>query len=209
MLPLTSIERVVGRELADDVSVHLKAVASVDHNCTIFELVTLALLAKLVRPKRCFEIGTYDGRSVLAIAMNSRPDAEVFTLNLPPDYVENNPDKTDVDVLLSAKVRSGERFLSQPEGHRIKQLFGDSRSFDFSSYDRMQFIFIDGAHDEESVLSDSRNALKMIDPAGGIVAWHDATRYGVAPALQRLLGEGHAVQQVQGTEIAFLRFSGR
>jgi predicted O-methyltransferase YrrM len=206
-LPLVRIETVVGPDFPDTVLVQLRAVSHRFHNCTIFELLVLALVAQVVRPRKCFEFGTYDGRSALALATNVSADCEVYTLNLPPDYLEDHPELANVvDVQLSAKVESGARFRGFPEARRIHQLFGNSRTFDFSPYRSVQVIFIDGGHDDDTVLSDTRNALDMVDRDDGAILWHDATEYGVGRLLRKLSAAGHQIHLISGTEMGLLRF---
>ena len=57
---------------------HLKPVEMQMHNTSLYELATLATITAYLKPKRVVEIGTYDGRSTLAIAANA-PDGEVLT----------------------------------------------------------------------------------------------------------------------------------
>jgi O-methyltransferase len=47
------------------------------------DIMSLCLLCRFVGPRRIFEIGTFDGYSATAMAMNSPPDAVVYTLDLP------------------------------------------------------------------------------------------------------------------------------
>lgn len=62
---------------------------------------------------------------------------------------------------------------------KITCLFGDSATFNFSSfYEKVDFFFIDGAHSYEYVRSDTLNALKCCHQ-GSVIAWHDFGRVGV------------------------------
>jgi Methyltransferase domain len=206
-LPLVSLSKIISARLADEDKISLQAVPEHQHNCSIFELFTLAALARAVSPMFCLEIGTYDGRSALAIASNCSSDARVLTMNLPPGYLTEHPDKREVvDVQLSAKVKSGERWVGREESRRIEQVFADSLEFDFASIGRPQFIFIDGAHDQRSVESDSENALHIIDRRKGLIAWHDARDYGVRPVLKRLYERGYPVYIIEHTNIAVVLF---
>ena len=141
------------------------------------ELLVLAGLARRVRARTVFELGTADGRTTRNLAANLEPGGEVFTLNLP---LEDDPGHWQ-------GVPLGARFLGTAEEARITQLIGDSRTFDFSPYaGRCQLVFIDADHAEESVWSDTHTALGMIDRGMGVIAWHDALRYGVQRALPRV-----------------------
>lgn len=206
-LPIIDVDKVIGESIAEDDAVCLKAVAKRDHNCTIFELTVLGLITAMVKPRRCIEIGTYDGRSTLTLAANLRGEGEVHTVNLPEDYMEKNPDaQENFDVQLSTKVKSGERWVGHPEASRITQVFANSADFDFAPYCPSQLIFIDGGHDEVTVESDSRNAFEIVDRENGAILWHDATILGIAPVLAKLTREGYPIYLIRGTDVAILRY---
>jgi hypothetical protein len=83
------------------------------------------------------------------------PGAEIFTLSLP-----RNP-------------ATGHIFKRQPWAACIRQLEGDSMSFDYAPWrGRMDFVFVDGCHESPIVDHDTREAFRLVSPAGWIV-WHD------------------------------------
>jgi hypothetical protein len=208
-LPIVSLSSVIDTKLVDEDKISLQAVPQHLHNCSIFELFTLAALTRAVNPSLCLEIGTYDGRSALAIAANCSPQARVMTMNLPPNYLRDHPDENHVvDVQLSAKVKSGERWSGRGESHRIEQIFANSLEFDFTSIGHPQFIFIDGAHDQRSVESDTENAFHIIDRRKSVIVWHDARDYGVRPVLKALYRRGYPLCIVEHTNIAMILFEG-
>jgi Methyltransferase domain len=127
---------------------------------TMLETALLIGLGRIVGvgPTRgIFEIGTYKGQTAAALSQNfpvSFPLEEtaiIHTLDLDPEHAEEN---SDPDV----------RFLK-----------GHSCAFDFTPFHgKMGLVFIDGAHDFETVTSDSANALKMLVPDGpAAIVWHD------------------------------------
>lgn len=206
-IPIVPLAKVVNASLDDDDEITLRAVPERVHNCTIFELLTLAALTRAAQPSLCLEIGTYDGRSALAIAANCGPQTKVTTLNLPPDYVKNHPEQNGVvDVQLSVKVQSGERWVGREGNQKIQQVFANSLDFDFTSIGKPQLIFIDGAHDEPAVASDTRNAMQIVDRNNGLVLWHDARDFGVRPVLRDLFQQGLPVSIIEHTNIAILQF---
>ena len=152
------------------------------------------------KPRRILEIGTYDGRSALAMAANMPADGKLHTLNLPPDYTLG---KTEAgpDELLSAKVESGHRWRNTPEESRIEQIFGNSMIFDFKPFGPVQLAFIDGGHSREIVLNDFNRIKEIIDRKDGVILFHDASRYGVRPALEGLYRQGEKVCLIAGTTI--------
>ncbi len=122
------------------------------------ELASLAYIMRVLKPMLVFEIGTYIGRTTRLFAYNSPPACKILTLDLPQDEVSH---------------QIGNEFLSTPQASKITQLQGDSRKFDFSPwYGQCDFIWIDGCHNYEHVVSDTENALKLCSPTGWI-AWHD------------------------------------
>jgi len=208
-LPMVSLESLLGTGVSDMELIALKAVSCHDHNCSIFELTVLAALARSLRPKRIVEIGTYDGRSALAMAANLPLDsgAQVVTLNLPPDYL-NDKSTPLIDEQLAGKVESGYRWRGHPEANLIRQEFGNSLEYDFDQWKPTDLAFIDGGHDESIATSDSLHIMRIINHSRGTILWHDATRYGVKPALEKLRAQGHKIHLIAGTTIAILRYSG-
>jgi hypothetical protein len=204
-LPSVQLETLLGTDIADTEPVTLKAISCHAHNCSVFELAVLAAVTRRFKPQRVLEIGTYDGRSALAIAANLPPDGEVITLNLPPDYTKDKS-MVAVDEQLSAKVESGFRWRGHDEAGRIKQVFGNSLEYDFQQWKPTHMAFIDGGHAEPIVRSDTRRVLDIIDKSDGTILWHDATRYGVKPALESLRAEGLKIHLIAGTTIAVLRY---
>ena len=82
------------------------------------------------------EIGTFDGRTTLNLAVNAPPHTQVFTLDLPPDAAPKF-DLAPGERVYVEKPRSGRRFLDAPPewaaaARRITQLMGDSATFDWS-----------------------------------------------------------------------------
>lgn len=144
------------------------------YNTSFFELFALCWLAASRRPKRLFEIGTFDGRSTLNLASNTDPDAVVHTIDLPPG-----------EGTFGQRTEVGCRFRGSEIESKIVQHFGNTREFDFSPYEAsMDFVFVDASHAYEDVVADTDVAMRLIRPTTGIVVWHDyATFEGVCRAL--------------------------
>jgi hypothetical protein len=168
-------------------------------NVSLLELIVLTKLVKLRRPRRMFEIGTFDGRTALNLAANAAEDAEVFTLDLPPGaraQAHGVP-----EALFESRYR-GTRWAA-----RIRQLHGDSQTFDFHPYeDTIDLVFVDGSHQYEHVVHDSHAALQLRRQPGGAVVWHDyGARRGVTQALNELsAGPAAGLHHIEGTSLAFL-----
>jgi hypothetical protein len=59
-------------------------------------------------------------------------------------------------------------------GNRVCQIYCDSREWDTSNYPANFFdsVLIDGGHQPDVVINDSRKAVEVLRP-GGVVMWHD------------------------------------
>jgi hypothetical protein len=159
-LPEVAIEALLG----DPGPVRIPEPTPRDGNVSALESLVIAGLTAACAPSRCFEIGTFDGRTALTLAANCANGARIFSLDLPADQLETaalaleRADRAYVD-----KPLVGSRLLGRPEAQRVTQLLGDSATFDFTPYHgQVDLVFVDGAHHYEYVMSDSRQALKML-----------------------------------------------
>jgi len=68
----------------------------------------------------------------------------------------------------------GRFYLEANFGHRVCQIYADSREWDISNYPAGFFdtCLIDGGHQPDIVASDTRKALALVR-SGGLVMWHD------------------------------------
>jgi len=196
--------------LRGDERVRLPEPVSKDGNVSPLEMVVIARLTAALAPKRCFEFGTFDGRTALTFAANCPADAEVLTLDLPAGLLDaTSLPLEQADRAYVAKAAIGERLRGRPEAQRVVQLLGDSATFDFTHYHgAVDLVFVDGSHAYEYVLCDSRNALKMLRLEGGVILWHD---YGGWPGVTRALNHLRAtdpafrgLRRVAGTSFAYL-----
>ncbi len=157
------------------------------------------------------EIGTFDGRTSLNLAINAPAQARVFTLDLPPD-ARSKFALAPGERAFVEKPRSGRHFLeAAPEwasaAGRITQLFGDSATFDWSPYAaRASLVFVDGSHAHDYVLADTETAFRLVTQKG-VVIWHD---YGVWEGVTRALGQIEAsrhlgLRHVRGTSLVVWR----
>lgn len=146
-----------------------------DGNVSGYELLVIAQLVKARKLAAVFEIGTFDGRTTLNLAANLSEPGRVFTLDLPPeDWNRTGLKIACGDENFIKKERSGARFAGTPYAARITQLYGDSATFDFTPYEgTMDAVFVDGAHSYEYVKNDTRIALRLLKPSGGLILWHD------------------------------------
>jgi predicted O-methyltransferase YrrM len=176
------------------------------------ELAVLALAAAQAPPGgEIIEIGTFDGRTTLNLALNAPSDAQIVTLDLPAGegtaFAIEESERTLVD-----KPVSGERFRScapalRSVAARIRQVFGDSARYDWSPHrGRAGLVFVDGSHAYDYALKDSETAFGLVR-AGGLVVWHD---YGVWPGVTRGLEELESTRKlglahIRGTSLVVWR----
>ncbi len=152
----------------------------------IEELAILAAIVRSLQPKRIVEIGTAEGRTTLNLALNSPPDAEVITFDLPRELTGRHQKHSGPNYRQMGIDEPGVLFRNHLIASKIKLVLADSKKFDWTLYERsVDFVFIDGAHDYGSVWEDTKNALRIIRP-GGIIVWHD---YGVWEGVTRCLDE--------------------
>lgn len=174
------------------------------------------IIARLVRqrdPGAVFEIGTFNGRTTLNIAMNCSAKSRIFTLDLPREMIDQTKFKAEVhEQEFIDKTQSGLAFLGKDKvKDQVVQLYGDSATFDYSNYaGNMDFVFVDGAHSYDYVVSNSRTALQLLKPTGGAILWHDynsITYTGVTRALNDLRRNDEPFKDIvllRGTSLALL-----
>jgi hypothetical protein len=115
---------------------------------------------------RALEIGTGLGLMTSVMAMNA-PQAEIVTLNIPP---EAGAGAGKLVTMLPERERIGMDWRQRNLGN-VRQVLADSLSWK-PDCGPIDVAFIDGCHDRDAVISDTRLALSLLRP-GGIVAWHD------------------------------------
>jgi predicted O-methyltransferase YrrM len=182
--------------------IRLVETSKADGNVNLAELAVLAQAAAAIPAGTIVvEIGTFDGRTTLNLAVNATAQAKVLTLDLPPAeraaFALAPGERQYVD-----KPQPGARFRDagspwREAAGRITQLLGDSATFDWAPYaGRAGLVFVDGSHAYEYVRKDSETAMRLV-AKGGVVLWHDYGRWeGVTRALeefeaQRRLGLRH------------------
>src|SRR5579859_91839 len=179
-------------------------------NISFEELLILVELVQTRQPATCFEIGTYDGRTALNMAANTPEDAVIYTLDLPREEIASTLFPLDpFDLKVVKKETSGTRYRGTEWEHKIQQLFGDSAAFDYTPYQgKMDFVFVDGSHTYDYVLSDSRNAITLLRDGKGTIIWHDYPNiYTVLKAINYLQATDPrfaGIRHIEGTRFAVL-----
>ena len=179
-------------------------------NVRISELGILSLLAKRCAEGSCiFEIGTFDGRTTLNLALNSPDSCKIFTLDLPQD--EETVFNVDVgEKHFIDKPESGMRYKQCNAGlsnytKKITQLMGDSAKFNFTPFEgKCSLVFVDGSHAYEYAIKDSDSAFRIIIK-GGVIIWHDyGVWQGVTDALEELEEKNNlGLKHIYGTSLVY------
>ena len=207
----TALPRVAWREVLRCRPIRLVETDKADGNVNLAELAILAQAAAAIPAgSSVVEIGTFDGRTTLNLAVNANA-ARVFTLDLPPDeraaFALAPGERQYVD-----KPQPGARFRAcspawQEAAQRITQLLGDSATVDWTPYaGRAGLVFVDGSHAYDYVRKDSETAMRLV-ATGGFVLWHDYGRWeGVSRALDELEAERRlGLRHIAGTSLVICR----
>jgi len=159
------------------------------------ELLCIAGLVAKRNPRRLLEVGTLDGNTTLQMALNSQEDAEIHTLDLPPDaegYLGYDSSKR--------------RYEGTPSEKKVIQHLGDSMKVDFAGFaggKKFDFIFIDANHDYEFVKNDTLKALEVLEE-GGCILWHDyAPLFSGVFSWLNELSEKLPIKRIEGTTLGY------
>lgn len=151
------------------------------------------------RPRRHLEFGTWQGWG--AVLCLESCDATIWTINLPdgevrPDgtwayghrVIGSNDAPEGIVTATFGEDELGPRTYHRTDaggyigrlyrekglGRRVCQIYCDSRQWETSNYPEEFFdsVLIDGGHQPEVVISDTRKALPLLR-SGGLMIWHD------------------------------------
>ncbi len=214
VVPVGSLLTVAWREVIESKPIRLVALGKSHGNVRHNELAVLAKAAASVRSgAEIVEIGTFDGRTALNLALNAPDGTHVFTLDLPAGAETTfAPARTEREFI--EKPRPGSRFQNYAGAWsscraRIVQLIGDSAAFDWSPhFGKAALVFVDGSHAYEYALHDSEIAFRLV-AQNGMIIWHD---YGVWKGITQALDEIEAacqlgLRRIRGTSLVFWRKS--
>lgn len=206
-IPIAGLHEIID----PDCAIQLTELPESDGNITLQELAVIAALVRQHAPRTIFEIGTFEGRTTLNMAINSAPETRILTLDLPKAQLDfTKLHITTGDRVFIDKPKSGERFENFESPHKITQLYGDSATFDFSPYfGAIDLVFVDGSHAYDYVRSDTEIALKLLRDGHGAILWHDYTAWvGVTKALNELFQQSPILKNmrsIKGTTLVYLK----
>jgi hypothetical protein len=168
----------------------------------------MALLTLLIdwNPSVALEIGTFNGSTTAAMALNA-PQAVIHTVDLPLDYnpADEKPGaipKDDFHLIEGRRV--GAAYASLPEITNIVQHFADSATWDFAPVKGASFFFIDGAHTYEYAKNDTEKCIAVSALKSRFILHDvDARHPDVVRYIFDLKNQGVPVSLITNTSIAF------
>lgn len=204
-LPAVSIEDLFPGIEKVELSLH-SPLLQMGGNVWTNELVILAGICRAVRPKRVFEIGTFNGRTTVNLAANCPEDAVIYTLDIPHDHPAFA--MVSGEERFSLKANAGALYRNSPYAGKVRQLWSDSAEFDPAPLaGQIDLAFIDGSHSYAYVENDTRKTMEMMAP-GGVVLWHDY--YPQYPDVARYLeASNYKLYHIEGTSLVVFRKDAR
>lgn len=182
--------RTVEEHLGIPITMSLKIPSSEIGSITMLEAAILCALLQLEVPDSVVEIGTYLGYSTRLFLDNTSAGCKVTSIDLPTTF-NVNPDAasySELDIHLDdikndEYLRLKQRVVGAPyisdidhlEVERLHLVKADSRLLTASQVatpKSVDFVFIDGGHDENTVASDSKLASELVGDSG-VIVWHD------------------------------------
>jgi predicted O-methyltransferase YrrM len=141
-------------------------------NISFAEVSVLAALANALHARRIFEFGTFNGNTAYHLAVNTDPECQVYTLDIPPGVTPSLHEDAG-DAAFRPETAVHHRWDGTDVAPRVHQLLCDSARLDPTPYaGTMDLVFVDGSHSKEYIENDTRLALRMVRP-GGVIVWHD------------------------------------
>jgi len=168
---------------------------------SLLEFTALILLLKRAGSKQILEFGTFKGISITQLALNLPPSSAIYTLDLPDESLNTQFSTDPEDAAIAVETGKGSLVPAELRP-RIQFLKCDSAKFDETPFaGKMDFVFVDGAHNFDYVKSDSEKGWRMLR-SGGIIAWHDC-RHQDPGVVRYLLQSSFKPVRIAGTTVAF------
>lgn len=204
-LPVGSPLPQLGQGVHEQTAIRLPSGVFGDGGTSAEEVAVLATATLLLRPRKIFEIGTFNGKTTAALILNSEPGTEILSLDLPP-MADTEASNIASDRYLIDARRVAQCVYDMGLEDRFEQVFCNSLEFDESPHaDSVDFAFIDGGHELRHVQSDTEKVARMLTDRG-VVFWHDYGGKGVLRPLSMYLESLSAsvpVYRVDRTSLAW------
>ena len=147
------------------------------------EIPVLTALVDFIKAKRCLEIGVNTGATAAAILAGNNTIDEYIGVDLPAIWFTKEA--------AGANALHDSRFTLMQLENGSKDLWhektiiifgnstGKSKPSDSAGYiELVDFVFIDGDHSYPWAGYDSKLAKSLLNPAGGVICWHDYNHPG-------------------------------
>lgn len=173
------------------------------------DYLALHCLLRMYKVKSLIEIGTSTGlgtkvickaigvrRWALLEALRIRRDRKVYSIDVPPG--------TDPKLIYPEAEDGHPQRAGMYNPYPYKQLFGDSRVYDFSALYPVDAWFIDGKHRYDFVTEDSKQALRS---RAQLIVWHDLQIEEVQRAITDIIerqGQNYRLCRIIGTRMGYL-----
>jgi len=140
----------------------------------IGEILPILEIVHLSRAKRILEIGTSSGGTTWHLAANMAVGGTVITVDLPPTTsTSGNYSPANLATERPTQTQLGRAFQGTSEEASIRLVLTDSAKLTQDMVgEKVDIVFIDGAHTYEHAKSDTETAMKLLKP-GGYLMWHD------------------------------------
>jgi hypothetical protein len=157
---------------------------------SLLESSILVSLLKMLKAKYVFEFGTYFGSTTKLFSQNTEYNSKIYTIDI--DISKQEPIISKIDIDNKEYLRNGKIndqyliYLLKKKGpykinnqrnilKKIKLLKLDSNFLDVRKLkliNKFDLIFVDGGHDYETIMSDTKKSLLM-RKKDSIIVWHD------------------------------------
>mgnify|MGYP001546997536 CR=1 FL=1 len=142
------------------------------------------------------EIGAWYGKTTFELAVRF-PEKQFYTVDWLENVISDREQKAraiEEDLCKYAKMLPN-----------VQYFYKDSTKLDYSKFDNITMVFIDGDHSYNGCKADTELALKNL-PSGSIIAWHDfgVSCFGVTEYIKKEISPKYQVYKFENTKVAYI-----
>lgn len=138
------------------------------NNRRVHDAEVLGVVMRNVRPATALEIGTAAGMGTVLMSVNS-PKSKIYTINILEEDLKNDQGGKYTTIALS-KEMIGREYRKQKRKN-VFQIYANTATWE-PNIGEINGVFIDGCHDTEFVVNDTKKILGFM-PKGSFIVWHD------------------------------------
>lgn len=140
------------------------------NNRRILDASVLSLFASNVSSGNMLDIGTYKGNSAARMALNS-PESKIYTVNIHPDEIGQG----GIRVTGAPSIEEIGSYYRALGLKNVEQIYANTINWEIpDDIANLKLVYIDGSHDKEVVLNDTKLVIDRVD-SGGFILWHDCS----------------------------------